>query len=131
MLQKREYTGHMMSKENGSLCMVGFSVDFIPTTLNDQEVYEVKKENDHYCYMTPAMVDKIFELIPGNKDSRYVDQFSFDLDNKTSNFVKLKNKLLLDLPENVDANSFASMRFSFVQYTEDVKKEPVIKGNID
>lgn len=126
MLQKREYTGHMMSKENGSLCMVGFSVDFIPTTLNDQEVYEVKKENDHYCYMTPAMVDKIFELIPGNKDSRYVDQFSFDLDNKTSNFVKLKNKLLLDLPENVDANSFASMRFSFVQYTEDVKKEPVI-----
>ena len=126
MLQKREYTGHMMSKENGSLSMVGFSVDFIPTTLNDQEVYEVKKENDHYCYMTPAMVDKIFELIPGNKDSRYVDQFSFDLDNKTSNFVKLKNKLLLDLPENVDANSFASMRFSFVQYTEDVKKEPVI-----
>lgn len=126
MLQKREYTGHMMSKENGSLCMVGFSVDFIPTTLNDQEAYEVKKENDHYCYMTPAMVDKIFELIPGNKNNRYVDQFSFDLDNKTSNFVKLKNKLLLDLPDNVDANSFASMRFSFVQYTEDVKKEPVI-----
>lgn len=126
MLQKREYTGHMMSKENGSLCMVGFSVDFIPTTLNDQEVYEVKKENDHYCYMTPAMVDKIFELIPGNKNNRYVDQFSFDLDNKKNNFVKLKNKLLLDLPENVDANSFASMRFSFVQYTEDVKEEPVI-----
>ena len=126
MLQKREYTGHMMSKENGSLCMVGFSVDFIPTTLNDQEVYEVKKENDHYCYMTPAMVDKIFELIPGNKNNRYVDQFSFDLDNKKNNFVKLKNKLLLDLPDNVDANSFASMRFSFVQYTEDVKKEPVI-----
>lgn len=126
MLKKREYTGNMMSKENGSLCMVGFSVDFIPTTLNNQEVYEVKKENDHYCYMTPGMVDKIFELIPGNKDSRYVDQFSFDLDNKTSNFVKLKNKLLLDLPDNVDANSFGSMRFSFVQYTEDVKKEPVV-----
>jgi len=123
MLEKREYTGHMMSKENGSLSMVGFSVDFIPTTLNDQEVYEVKKENDHYCYMTPAMVDKIFELIPGNKDSRYVDQFSF---NKENNFVKLKNKLLLDLPENVDAHSFDSMSFSFVQYTEDVKKEPVL-----
>ena len=86
--------------------MVGFSVDFIPTTLNDQEVYEVKKENDHYCYMTPAMVDKIFELIPGNKNNRYVDQFSFDLDNKTSNFVKLKNKLLLDLPDKIDEKSF-------------------------
>lgn len=126
MLKKREYTGHMMSKENGSLSMVGFSVDFIPTTLNDQEVYEVKKENDHYCYMTPAMVDKIFELIPGNKNNRYVDQFSFDLDNKTSNFVKLKNKLLLDLPDNVDAHSFDSMSFSFIEYTKDVRKEPVV-----
>lgn len=126
MLQKREYTGHMMSKENGSLCMVDFSIDFIPTTLNDQEVYEVKKENDHYCYMTPAMVDKIFELIPGSQSSRYVDQFSFDKENKEKNFVKLKNKLLLDLPENVDAHSFDSMNFSFVQYTKDVKKEPVV-----
>lgn len=59
MLEKREYTGHMMSKENGSLCMVGFSVDFIPTTLNDQEVYEVKKGDGHYCYMTPAMVGEL------------------------------------------------------------------------
>lgn len=126
MLQKREYTGHMMSKENGSLSMVGFSVDFIPTTLNGQEVYEVKKENDHYCYMTPAMVDKIFELIPGNKNNRYVDQFSFDKENEEKNFIKLKNKLLLDLPDNVDAHSFDSMSFSFIQYTEDVKKEPVV-----
>lgn len=126
MLKKREYTGHMMVKEHGSLSMVGYSIDFIPTTLNDQEVYEVKKGDGHYCYMTSAMVDKIFELIPGSQSSRYVDQFSFDLDNKKNNFVKLKNKLLLDLPENVDVNSFGSMRFSFVQYTEDVKKEPVI-----
>ena len=59
MLEKREYTGHMMSKENGSLSMVGFSVDFIPTTLNDQEVYEVKKGDNHYCYMTPAMVGEL------------------------------------------------------------------------
>lgn len=126
MLEKREYTGHMMSKENGSLSIVGFSVDFIPTTLNDQEVYEVKKENDHYCYMTPAMVDKIFELIPGSQSSRYVDQFSFDKENEEKNFIKLKNKLLLDLPDNVDAHSFDSMSFSFIQYTEDVKKEPVV-----
>lgn len=123
MLKKREYTGHMMVKEHGSLSMVGYSIDFIPTTLNSQEVYEVKKGDNHYCYMTPAMVDKIFELIPGSQSSRYVDQFSF---NKENNFVKLKNKLLLDLPENVDAHSFDSMNFSFVQYTKDVKKEPVL-----
>ena len=125
MLKKREYTGKMMSKEDGSLCMVDFSIDFIPTTLNDQEVYEVKKENDHYCYMTPAMVDKIFELRPGGKD-RYVDSFSFTLAIRRGYFVKLKNKLLLDLPEKVDANSFDSMTFPFIQYTEDVKKEPIV-----
>ena len=123
MIEKREYTGHMMVKEHGSLSMVGYSIDFIPTTLNDQEVYEVKKGDGHYCYMTSAMVDKIFELIPGSQSSRYVDQFSF---NKENNFVKLKNKLLLDLPENVDAHSFDSMNFSFVHYTEDVRKEPVV-----
>ena len=55
---------------------ITFNLDFEPTTLDGREVYEVKKENDHYCYMTPAMVDKIFELIPGNKNNRYVDQFS-------------------------------------------------------
>lgn len=125
MLKKREYTGKMMSKEDGSLCMVDFSIDFIPTTLNDQEVYEVKNEHGHYCYMTPAMVDKIFELRLGGKD-RYVDSFSFTLAISRGYFVKLKNKLLLDLPEKVDANSFDSMTFPFIQYTEDVKKEPVV-----
>lgn len=126
MLEKREYTGHMMIKEHGSLSMVGYSIDFVPTTLNNQETYEVKKGDNHYCYMTPAMVDKIFELIPGSQSSRYVDQFSFDKENEEKNFVKLKNKLLLDLPEKVDANSFDSMTFPFIQYTEDVKKEPIV-----
>ena len=105
--------------------MVNFRVDFVPSTLNDQEVYEVKNEHGHYCYMTPEMVDKIFELRPGGKD-RYVDSFSFTLAISRGYFVKLKNKLLLDLPEKVDANSFDSMTFPFIQYTEDVKKEPVI-----
>ena len=123
MLQKKEYTGQMLGAKH---TIINFSIDFIPTTLNGQEVFEVKKENDHYCYMTPAMVDKIFELIPGSQSSRYVDQFSFDKENEEKNFIKLKNKLLLDLPDNVDAHSFDSMSFSFIQYTEDVKKEPVV-----
>lgn len=105
--------------------MVNFRVDFVPSTLNDQEVYEVKNEHGHYCYMTPEMVDKIFELRPGGKD-RYIDSFSFTLAISRGYFVKLKNKLLLDLPEKVDANSFDSMTFPFIQYTEDVKKKPVV-----
>lgn len=125
MLEKREYTGNMMVKEHGFLSMVGYSIDFVPTTLNGQEVYEVKKGDNHYCYMTPEMVDKIFELKPDSKH-RYVDSFSFALDNNKNTVVKLKNKILLDLPEKVDANSFDSMTFSFIEYTEDVKKEPVV-----
>ena len=105
--------------------MVDFHVDFIPTTLKDQDVYEVKNEHGHYCYMTPAMVDKIFELKSDGKN-RYVDNFSFTTAISRDNFVKLKNKILLDLPDNVDANSFNSMTFPFIQYTEDVKKEPVV-----
>lgn len=105
--------------------MVNFRVDFEPTTLDGREVYEVKNEHGHYCYMTPEMVDKIFELRPGGKD-RYIDSFSFTLAISRGYFVKLKNKLLLDLPEKVDANSFDSMTFPFTQYTENVKKEPVV-----
>lgn len=123
MLKKREYTGQMML--GSELKMVDYCIDFIPTSLNDKEVYEVKKEDNHYCYMTPAMVDKIFELRPDSK-YRYLDHFSFTLDNNKDRVVRLKNKILLDLPEKVDANSFDSMTFPFVKYTEDVKKEPVV-----
>ena len=68
MLQQREVT-YKISTDNSD-----FRVDFVPSTLNDQEVYEVKNEHGHYCYMTPEMVDKIFELKPGS-DDRYVDGF--------------------------------------------------------
>ena len=127
MLEKREYNGQMLGLEHK---MVDFRIDFIPTTLNNQELYEVKRGDEHYCYMTSAMVDKIFELKPGSKD-RYVDQFYFASEYSKENFVRLKNKIVLDLPDNVDAksfsaNGFGSMSFSFVHYTEDVKKEPVV-----
>ena len=126
MLEKREYVSQILKEHT----MVNFRVDFVPSTLNDQEVYEVKNEHGHYCYMTPEMVDKIFELKPGSKD-RYVDQFYFASEYSKKNFVRLKNKIVLDLPDNVDAksfsaNGFGSMSFSFVHYTEDVKKEPVV-----
>ena len=121
MLEKREYVSQILKEHS----MVNFRVDFEPTTLDGREVYEVKNEHGHYCYMTPEMVDKIFELRPGGKD-RYIDSFSFTLAISRGYFVKLKNKLLLDLPEKVDANSFNSMTFPFIQYTEDVKKEPVV-----
>lgn len=121
MLEKREYVSQILKEHT----MVNFRVDFVPSTLNDQEVYEVKNEHGHYCYMTPEMVDKIFELRPGGKD-RYVDSFSFTLAISRDSFVKLKNKILLDLPEKVDANSFDSMTFPFVKYREDAKKEPVV-----
>ena len=67
MLKKREYVSQILRGHS----MVDFRVDFVPSTLNDQEVYEVKNEHGHYCYMTPEMVDKIFELRLGGKD-RYI-----------------------------------------------------------
>ena len=122
MLEKREYVSQILKEHS----MVEFRVDFIPSTLNNQEVYEVKKnEHGHYCYMTPVMVDKIFELRPGSKD-RYVDSFSFTTAISRDSFVKLKNKILLDLPTTMNETTFADMNFSFVEYDENSKKEPVI-----
>ena len=121
MLEKREYVSQILKEHS----MVEFRVDFIPSTLNNQEVYEVKNEHGHYCYMTPVMVDKIFELRPGSKD-RYVDSFSFTTAISRDSFVKLKNKILLDLPTTMNETTFADMNFSFVEYDENSKKEPVI-----
>ena len=119
MLQAREVTYKIST--DGS----GFHVDFVPSTLNGQEVYEVKNEHGHYCYMTPEMVDKIFEIRPGS-EGRYIDGFSFSSAVSRGSFAKLKNKMLLDLPTTVNETTFSDMSFSFVEYDENSKEEPVI-----
>ena len=121
MLEKREYVSQILKEHT----MVNFRVDFVPTTLNNQEVYEVKNEHGHYCYMTPEMVDKIFELRPGGKN-RYVDTFSFASAISRDSFVKLNNKILLDLPTTVNETTFDNMSFFFVEYDKNLTKEPVI-----
>ena len=102
-----------------------FRVDFTPSTLNNQEVYEVKNEHGHYCYMTQEMVDKIFEIRPGS-EGRYIDGFSFASDISRGSFAKLKNKILFDLPTTVNETTFSDMSFSFVEYDKNSKEKPVV-----
>ena len=123
MLESKKYSNKTF---DGSI----FDLNFEPTTLDGHEVYDVRNEHGHYCYMTPEMVNKILENRPG-KDEKYIDSFSFALPISINNSVKLKNKIVLDLPDNIDANSFSSMSFSFVEYSQDPKKEPIfIKSKI-
>jgi hypothetical protein len=102
-----------------------FRVDFTPSTLNNQEVYEVKNEHGHYCYMTQEMVDKIFEIRPGS-EGRYIDGFSFASDISRGSFAKLKNKILFDLPTTVNETTFSDMSFPFVEYDKNSKEKPVV-----
>jgi hypothetical protein len=109
-----------------------YNIDFVPTTLNNQEVYEVKSEHFHYGYMTEALANKIFETRPGSKD-RYVDSFSFETKVKDNQqYLKLKNRLILDLPSKIDeTNAFSAFSFYGIKYAQDPKKEPIfIKSKI-
>lgn len=92
MLEPKKYSNKTF---DGSI----FDLNFEPTTLDGHEVYDVRNEHGHYCYMTPEMVNKILENRPG-KDEKYIDSFSFALSISINNSVKLKNKIVLDLPKN-------------------------------
>ena len=103
-----------------------YDIDFVPTIIDGSEYYEVKSKDFHYGYMTEALVNKIFETRPGSKD-RYVDSFSFETKVKDNQqYLKLKNRIILDLPSNIDeANAFRAFSFYGVKYADDVKKEPI------
>lgn len=109
-----------------------YNIDFVPATIDGAEYYELKSEHFHYGYMTEALANKIFETRPGSKD-RYVDSFSFETKVKDhQQYLKLKNKIILDLPSKIDeANAFSAFSFYGIKYAEDPKKEPIfIKSKI-
>lgn len=109
-----------------------YNIDFVPTAVDGIECYELKSKDFHYGYMTEALANKIFETRPGSKD-RYVDSFSFEIKVKDNQqYLKLKNRIILDLPFKIDeANAFSAFFFYGVKYAEDPKKEPIfIKSKI-
>lgn len=109
-----------------------YNIDFVPTVVDGIECYELKSKDFHYGYMTEALVNKIFETRPGSKD-RYVDSFSFETKVKDNQqYLKLKNRIILDLPSNIDeTNAFSAFSFYGIKYAEDPKKEPIfIKSKI-
>lgn len=109
-----------------------YNVNFVPTTVDDIECYELKSKDFHYGYMTEALANKIFETRPSSKE-RYVDSFSFETKVKDNQqYLKLKNKIILDLPSKIDeANAFSAFSFYGIKYADDLKKEPIfIKSKI-
>ena len=109
-----------------------YNIDFVPVMIDGSEYYELKSKDFHYGYMTEALANKIFETRPGSKD-RYVDSFSFETKVKDNQqYLKLKNKIILDLPSKIDeANAFSAFSFYGVKYADDLKKEPIfIKSKI-
>lgn len=103
-----------------------YNIDFMPVMIDGSEYYELKSKDFHYGYMTEALANKIFETKPGSKD-RYVDSFSFETKVKDNQqYLKLKNKIILDLPSKIDeAKAFSFFSFYGLKYADDVKKEPI------
>lgn len=122
MLAPRVFTATMFDRKP-------YNIDFVPVMIDGSEYYELKSKDFHYGYMTEALVNKIFETRPSSKD-RYIDSFSFETKVKDhQQYLKLKNKIILDLPSQIDeANAFSFFSFYGVKYADDVKKEPIFIG---
>lgn len=109
-----------------------YNIDFMPVMIDGSEYYELKSKDFHYGYMTEALANKIFETRQGSQD-RYVDSFSFETKVKDNQqYLKLKNKIILDLPSKIDeANAFSAFSFYGIKYADDLKKKPIfIKSKI-
>ena len=109
-----------------------YNIDFVSTVVDGIECYEIKSKDFHYGYMTEALANKIFETRQGSQD-RYVDSFYFETKVKDNQqYLKLKNRIILDLPSNIDeTNAFSAFSFYGIKYAEDPKKEPIfIKSKI-
>ena len=104
-----------------------YNIEFVPTMVGSLECYEMKSKDFHYGYMTEALVNKIFEQ-RSHSEKRYIDSFNIVTDtDKNSQLLQLKNKIILDLPSDINENiAFNGFYFHGLKYTDDVKKEPIV-----
>ena len=95
---------------------------FSLTKVDDKEVYEFlakeEKETDflHYGYITKAMAEKLLSLDANGK--RYIDRINFsrDVPSKDDETEIYGQKIVLDLPNKIDDESFLT-NFSLLPCT--------------
>lgn len=96
------------------------TLNFVPANVDRKEVYslmvEGKGNNIHIGYMTKAMAEKLLSLDANGK--RYIDRINFsrDVPSKDDDTEIYGQKIVLDLPNKIDDESFLT-NFSLLPCT--------------
>ena len=96
------------------------TLNFVPANVDRKEVYSLmvvgKNANIHIGYMTKAMAEKLLSLDSNGK--RYIDRINFsrDVPSKDDDTEIYGQKIVLDLPNKIDDESFLT-NFSLLPCT--------------
>ena len=105
------------------------TLNFIPANVDKKDVYslmvEGKGNNIHIGYMTKAMVEKLLSLDSNGK--KYIDRINFsrDVPSKDDDTEIYGQKIVLDLPNKIDDESFLT-NFSLLPCTYASKRSKPI-----
>ena len=86
------------------------TLNFVPANVDKKDVYSLmvvgKSSNTHIGYMTKAMAEKLLSLDASGK--RYIDRINFsrDVPSKDDDSEAYGQKIVLDLPNKIDDESF-------------------------
>ena len=96
------------------------TLNFVPANVDRKDVYSLmvvgKNANIHIGYMTKAMAEKLLSLDASGK--RYIDRINFsrDVPSKDDDSEAYGQKIVLDLPNKIDDESFLT-NFSLLPCT--------------
>lgn len=96
------------------------TLNFVPANVDKKEAYSLmvvgKNANIHIGYMTKAMVEKLLSLDSNGK--KYIDRINFsrDVPSKDDDTEIYGQKIVLDLPNKIDDESFLT-NFSLLPCT--------------
>lgn len=105
------------------------TLNFVPANVDKKDVYslmvEGKNANIHIGYMTKAMVEKLLSLDSNGK--KYIDRINFsrDVPSKDDDTEIYGQKIVLDLPNKIDDESFLT-NFSLLPCTYASKRSKPI-----
>lgn len=96
------------------------TLNFVPANVDKKDVYSLmvvgKNVNTHIGYMTKAMAEKLLSLDANGK--KYIDRINFsrDVPSKDDDTEAYGQKIVLDLPNKIDDESFLT-NFSLLPCT--------------
>ena len=105
------------------------TLNFVPANVDRKEVYSLmvvgKNANIHIGYMTKAMAEKLLSLDANGK--KYIDRINFsrDVPSKDDDSDIYGQKIILDLPNKIDDESFLT-NFSLLPCTYASKRSKPI-----